>query len=83
MEDKVIHDNYKELACAIIEQAVTDWLGSKDSGEYAFYKWMKSCDLFDYLNLDREWFFKRVVDMKRRKVRKLRVSRYGKAETIV
>lgn len=79
--DDVIMDRYKELACASIIQGINDWLQDKESTDYDLYKWLNDCTWFDYLNLDREYFYVRIIRLKRQGVKYIRSSRYGKVQT--
>lgn len=77
MEDKVIHDRYKELACAVIAQGINDWL-HYDQNEYSLYKWMRKCPFFDYLGIDREYVYAKVLKLKEKGYKSLRFYNYGK-----
>lgn len=81
MADKVIHERYRELACAAIQAGVNEWLGSRDANEYALYKWLQECDWFDYLNLDREYFYVKILELRDKGKEKINLTtRYGKKE---
>lgn len=71
MTDNIIHERYRELATASITQGVNDWLGNKEADDYELYKWLQDCEWFDYLGLDREYFFVRILDLRRRGVKKI------------
>lgn len=75
--DKLRADRYRELACASIIQGVNDWLEKKEADDYELYKWIQDCTWFDYLNLDREYFFIRILKLKEKGVKKLRSKRNG------
>ena len=77
MED-VITEKYRELACASIAQGINDWLQDKKASDYDLYKWLYECTWFDYLDLDREYFYVRVIRLKRQGVKTLRGLKYGK-----
>lgn len=74
MEDSVIHERYRELACASIAQGVNDWLESEESNDYDLYRWLQQCDWFDYLSLDREYFFVKVLELKRKGFKKIKMK---------
>lgn len=76
--DNVLSERYRELACACIEQGINDWLGNKLADDYELYKWLQDCTWFDYLGLDREYFYVKVLKMKRKGIKKLRRNKYGK-----
>ena len=78
MEDDVIHERYRELACASIEQGINDYLDGTDT-IWEFEKWVNESVMFDYLDLDRVWILERVKYLKRCGVRKIGGTReYGK-----
>lgn len=76
--DNVLSERYRELACASIEQGINDWLGNKLADDYELYKWLQDCIWFDYLGLDREYFYVKVLKMKKKGYKKLRRNKYGK-----
>lgn len=76
--DDVIINKYRELACASIVQGINDWLSDKKATEQELYDWLMECDWFDYLNLDREYFYVRILRMKRQGVKALKGLKYGK-----
>lgn len=76
--DDVIIKKYRELACASIVQGINDWLQDKESTDYELYKWLNDCTWFDYLNLDREYFYVRIIRLKRQGVKALKGLKYGK-----
>ena len=82
MEDKVIHERYRQLACAVIEQLINDWLDKDGASEYALYKAMQNCDWFDYLNLDREYLYVKVLELKKQKRKKVKINRYERSADI-
>lgn len=58
-------NNYKELACAIIERQALDFLENyKKYDEYAFYNWCMNSVWFDYVNIDREYFYVKILKKK-------------------
>lgn len=58
-------ENYKELACAIIERQAWDFIEDyKDYDDYAFYKWCMTSVWFDYVNIDREYFYAKILKKK-------------------
>ena len=74
---------YKELACAVIEQAVQDFVESETMSDYSFYKWVMECDYFNFLNIDREYFYVKCLKLKERqgeKKFKRKLREYGKRE---
>lgn len=77
--DNVIIKRYRELACASIVQGINDWLSDKKATEQELYDWIMDCNWFDYLDLDREYFYVRILRMKRQGVKALKGLRYGKA----
>lgn len=82
MEDKVIHERYRQLACAVIEQLINDWLDKEDASDYSLYKAMQDCDWFDYLDLDREYLYVKVLDLKKKKRKKVKINRYERSTDI-
>ena len=76
--DDVIINKYRELAWASIVQGINDWLSDKKATEQELYDWLMECDWFDYLNLDREYFYVRILRMKRQGVKALKGLKYGK-----
>ena len=58
---------YKELACAAIEQAVKDFVESETMSDYSFYRWIMECDYFNFLNIDREYFYVKCLKLKENK----------------
>lgn len=76
--DDVIINKYRELACASIVQGINDWLSDKKATEQELYDWLMECDWFDYLDLDREYFFVRILRMKRQGVKAIKGLKYGK-----
>ena len=77
-EDEVIYERYRELACAVIAQGINDWLHDDNATEYALYKFFKNCIFFDYLDLDREYFYAQVVKLKKKGWKSIRFYNYGK-----
>ena len=78
MKEDIIHERYRELACASIQQGINDWLRSNKS-PYVLYKWLNECDWFDFLNLDREYFYVKVLELKEKGITSVNMgSRYGK-----
>lgn len=71
MTDSVIHEKYRELACASIAQAVKDFLKDKKSDNFLFYTWCNNCSYFDYLNIDRERFYCKVLNLKEKGIKKV------------
>lgn len=72
MEDNLIHEKYRQLAYAIITQSVDDFLSQyKHIDDYDFYRWCTECVYFDYLNIDREHFYLKVLKLKERGVKKV------------
>lgn len=81
MDDKVIHERYRELACASIQQGINDWLGSSNATDYGLYKWLQECEWFDLLGLDREYFYVRVLKLKEKGITSIDMGRrYGKKD---
>lgn len=79
MADKVIHDCYRQLAAASIIQGVNDYLGDKKMDDYALYSWIQECDYFDHLGIDRDYFYVKVINMRRKGIRK--ISNYGERKS--
>lgn len=77
MGDEVIYMRYRELACAVIKQAVDDWL-KHDQSDYALYLWIMNCEYFDHLNIDREYFYVKCLKLKESKKKTKRGRGYGK-----
>lgn len=71
LEDDVIHTKYRELACSIILQTTEDFLNDKFVDDYHFYKWIADCSYFDYLDLDREYFYVKVLKLKKKGIKKV------------
>ena len=82
MEDEVIYRRYRELACSIIAQGVNDWLRSKGKTEYSLYHWIENCPWFDYLNLDREYFYVKVLNLKEKGVKSIKFYNYGQKDNL-
>ena len=78
MTDGVIHLRYRELACASIQQGINDWLGDKYATDYDLYKWLQDCEWFDYLQIDRDYVFVKIIKLKRQGKKKVRFRDYGK-----
>lgn len=77
MEERIIHERYRELACSAIAQGINDWLHYKGS-EYSLYKWLNECVFFDYLGLDREYFYAKILKLREKGCKNLRFYNYGK-----
>lgn len=71
LEDELIHEKYRELACSIILQTAEDFLNDGFVDEFHFYKWLNDCSYFDYLDLDREYFYVKVLNLKKKGIKKL------------
>ena len=82
MIDKVIHQRYRGLAAAAIMQGVNDWLQDKKASAYSLYRWIEECDYFDYLGIDREYFYVKVLNMKKNKVRRVNIRNNGKKQNV-
>ena len=82
MNEELIHERYRELACAAIAQGVNDWLRVETSTEYGLYKWIQETDYFDYLGIDRDYFYVKVLKLREKKVRSINLSRYGKKDEL-
>ena len=76
MTDNSIHERYRQLAFAIIIQRVNDFLNDKVA-EDDFYRWCTSCIYFDYLSVDGERLFLKVIKLKNKGVKNVR-NEYGK-----
>ena len=81
----VIYTRYKELACASIELAVKDFIESETMSDYSFYCWVMDCDYFNFLNIDREYFYVKCLKLKeanknKKYKRKRSYREYGKRE---
>lgn len=78
MEDDIIHEKYRELACAVIHQAVRDYLDDKtENADYKLYSWIMSSSYFDYLDIDREYFYIKALHLKEGKKKTRGVHIYG------
>ena len=64
MTDRIIHERYRELAARVIRQGVFDWLGKPSATDYELYSWIQNCDLFDYLGIDKEYFYVKVLRLR-------------------
>lgn len=64
MTDRIIHERYRELAASAIKRGVFDWLGKPGATDYELYSWIQNCDLFDYLGIDREYFYVKVLRLR-------------------
>ena len=82
MEDKIIHERYRELACEVIRFAINEWLANEDRTEYALYKWIQECEWFDFLGLDREYFFCKVRKLREKGIKSIGGGNYGKKEKL-
>lgn len=81
MEDEVIHLKYRELACAIIHQAVSDYLEDKsENADYKLYSWIMGCNLFEHLDIDKEYFYIKALHLKENKKKLKGIHNYGKKE---
>lgn len=74
MEDDVILQRYKELACEAVRKGVNDYLYDKEMSDYAFYTWIQNCMWFDYLDIDRDYFYVKALRLKENKVKKTKRS---------
>lgn len=72
MSEKVMYENYRLLACASIVQAVNDFLEDDESNDFLFYTWCNNCSYFDYLNIDREYFYCKVLRLKEKGIKKVK-----------
>lgn len=84
MEDDLIHERYKELACAIVEQGINDWLRT-GTDKYQLYYFLMHCPWIDYLKIDREYLYVKVLKLKKeqkrkRKPKEVKMVRYAKKE---
>ena len=82
MEDEVIHQRYRELACAVIAQGISDWLKEPVRRDYSLYRWMNKCPWFDYLGLDREYVYAKALKLREKGVRSVSFHNYGKVNNI-
>ena len=65
MEDKVIHERYRELACAVIMYQVKKYLEPKNKmTDYELYCFIQNCNYFDYLGIDRDYFYVKCLKIK-------------------
>lgn len=76
--DNVIINKYRELACASIVQGIEDWLNNDEASEYDLYEWLQECSWFDYLKIDRDYVYVKVLRLKGKGVKKLKGVKYGK-----
>lgn len=68
----IIIQRYKELACAIVEQEINDFLKGVnvyygttiEQAENIFYNFCTTNRWFDYLDLDGEYLYVKVLKMK-------------------
>lgn len=78
MKQTLIHEKYRYLAAAAIEQGINDFLSGRDDEE-KFDRWTSQSVIFDYLGLDRVWIVSKVKDLKRCGVKHIEgVREYGK-----
>jgi len=56
-------ENYKDLACAIVKQAVTDYKENRMSAR-RLYIFLTQTTWIKYLNIDVQWLFEKVVKEK-------------------
>lgn len=76
---ELVHEKYRELAVASIVQGINDWLESKYDTEQDLYRWLENCSWFDLLELDREYFYVKILKLKEKGVKKITMGeRYGK-----
>ena len=80
--DDVIHERYRELACASIVAGINEWLQDDEASDYKLYKWLNECTWFDYLELDREYFYVKILKLKRKGIRSIKWVKYGKEVNI-
>ena len=66
MEDLIIHERYRELACMVIQQAIEDYVNSDIITDDDFYRWVMTCDYFNHLRVDKERIYARAVKIKER-----------------
>lgn len=71
MTDNLILQRYRDLAVMIIVNAINDYLSDKEYSAKLLKSWMDNCTYIDYLGIDREWMFMRVVALKRAGYKKL------------
>lgn len=64
MTDNVIHERYRELACSIIKAEAIRFINAPNYTDYSFYKWLNECVYFDYLGIDREYFYVKTLKKK-------------------
>ena len=77
VEDRIIHERYRELAVAIIQRQIDDYLSQGDKySDYSLYKWMMHCEWFNYLGIDPEYVYVKCVALKEN--HKKRRKKYGK-----
>lgn len=74
--DEFIYYRYRVIACLAIIQGINDFLQGRDNVK-ELRNWIEESDLFDLLNLDREWFYAKALELKRRGIRKIRRGLYG------
>lgn len=79
--EKTIYDNYKSLAVAVIEVQVLDYLNNRheykrEGREKIFENFCKQNILFDYLDIDREFFLEQCRKLKSWNIKKLKGINY-------
>ena len=78
MEDALIHEKYRQLAYAILIQAIQDYCEGYMTLEW-LTSWVNSCDYFDYLGVDRKRYIDTSIDLKKRGIKKIGTLLYGKS----
>lgn len=80
MDKKTLHIIYREIACEAIKQGLNDFLSGIDD-EKELRNWIEESTLFDYLDLDRQWFIDKIIQMKNDGVKTIYGGEYGSSKT--
>lgn len=71
MTDNLILQRYRELAVMSIVEGINEYLGDKDYPNKLLRIWIDECSYFDYLEIDKEWTYHRLLALKRAGYKKL------------
>lgn len=72
-----VYENYRLLACGVIAQLVNDWLRDKRATDYDLYQALQKCVYFDFLDLDRDYFYVKCRKLKEKGVKSVRFKNNG------
>lgn len=72
----VIYERYKELACAVIQQIVDDYINLDKSDMWLMLS-LEHCVMFDYVDLDYQYIYEKSIDLKK-KLKEKKIKRRKK-----